>query len=34
MYKALDDKKQFNLVGTTDSVKEIMEVTGFDQFLV
>ena len=32
MYKALDDKKQFNLVGTTDSVKEIMEVTGFDQF--
>lgn len=34
MYKALDDKKQFNLVGTTDSVKEIMEVTGFDQFFL
>lgn len=33
MYKALDDKDQFKLVGTTDSVKEIMEVTGFDQFL-
>ena len=34
MYKALDDKSQFKLVGTTDSVKEIMEVTGFDQFLL
>ena len=34
MYKSLDDKNQFNLVGTTDSVKEIMEVTGFDQFLL
>ena len=34
MYKALDDKDQFKLVGTTDSVKEIMEVTGFDQFLL
>ena len=33
MYKALDDKDQFKLVGTTDSVKEIMEVTGFDRFL-
>lgn len=30
MYKSLDDKDQFNLVGMTDSVKEIMEVTGFD----
>ena len=34
MYKALDDKDQFNLVGMTDSVKEIMEVTGFDLFLL
>ena len=34
MYKALDDKEQFKLVGTTDSVKEIMEVTGFDQFFL
>ena len=34
MFKALDDKSQFNLVGTTDSVKEIMEVTGFDQFFL
>ena len=34
MYKSLDDKDQFNLVGMTDSVKEIMEVTGFDQFLL
>ena len=34
MYKALDDKDRFKLVGTTDSVKEIMEVTGFDQFLL
>ena len=34
MYKALDDKDQFKLVGTTDSVKEIMEVTGFDQILL
>ncbi len=34
MYKALDDKDQFKLVGMTDSVKEIMEVTGFDQFLL
>ncbi len=34
MYKALDDKDRFDLVGMTDSVKEIMEVTGFDQFLL
>ncbi len=34
MYKSLDDKNQFSLVGTTDNVKEIMEVTGFDQFLL
>ena len=34
MYKALDDKEQFKLVAMTDSVKEIMEVTGFDQFFL
>ena len=34
MYKSLDDKDQFDLVGMTDSVKEIMEVTGFDHFLL
>ena len=34
MYKALEDKSRFDLVGTTDSVKEIMEVTGFDQFFL
>lgn len=34
MYKALEDKSQFKMAGMTDSVKEIMEVTGFDQFLL
>ncbi len=34
MYKSLDDKDRFKLAGTTDSVKEIMEVTGFDQFFL
>ena len=34
MYKSLDDKDQFKLIGTNDSVKEIMEVTGFDQILL
>ncbi|MBQ3416515.1 MAG: STAS domain-containing protein [Ruminococcus sp.] len=34
MYKSLENKDQFKLVGMTDSVKEIMEVTGFDQFLL
>ena len=34
MYKTLDDKARFKLIGTNDSVKEIMEVTGFDQILL
>ena len=34
MYKSLDDKARFKLIGTNDSVKEIMEVTGFDQILL
>lgn len=34
MYKSLEDKDQFHMVGVTDSIKEIMEVTGFDQFFL
>ena len=34
MYKSLENKESFKLIGVTDSVKEIMEVTGFDQFLL
>ena len=34
MYKSLENKDQFKVVGVTDSVKEIMKVTGFDQFLL
>lgn len=34
MYKSLEDKSRFKLVGVNDSVKEILEVTGFDQFLL
>ena len=34
MYKSLDDKARFKLIGTNDSVKEMMQVTGFDQILL
>ena len=34
MYKSLENKESFQLIGVTDSVREIMEVTGFDQFLL
>jgi len=34
MYKSLIDKSQFKLLNVSDEVKEILETTGFDQFLL
>lgn len=34
MYKALDGKGKFKLTGVNDTVREILETTGFDQFLL
>lgn len=34
MYKSLVDKSRFKLLNVSDEVKEILEVTGFDQFLL
>ena len=34
MYKSLEDKSRFKLLNVNDEVKEILEVTGFDQFLL
>ena len=34
MYKSLDDKDNFELTGVSDEVREILETTGFDQFLL
>ena len=34
MYKTLEDKSRFKLLNVSDEVKEILEVTGFDQFLL
>jgi anti-anti-sigma factor len=34
MYKSLKDKSQFKLLNVSDEVKEILETTGFDQFLL
>jgi len=34
MYKSLDDKDRFELTGVNDEVREILETTGFDQFLL
>ena len=34
MYKSLEDKRQFKLLNVSDEVKEILETTGFDQFLL
>jgi anti-anti-sigma factor len=34
MYKSLDDKDRFELTGLSDEVREILETTGFDQFLI
>ena len=34
MYKSLIDKSQFKLLNVSVEVKEILETTGFDQFLL
>ena len=34
MYKSLENKSQFLMVNIRDEVREILEVTGFDQFLL
>ena len=34
MYKSLEDKDRFELNGVNDAVREILETTGFDQFLL
>ncbi len=34
MYKSLEDKSRFKILNVNDEVKEILEVTGFDQFLL
>lgn len=34
MYKSLEDKERFEMTGVSDAVREILETTGFDQFLL
>ena len=34
MYKSLENKDHFELTGVSDEVREILETTGFDQFLL
>lgn len=34
MYKSLSDKDKFEMTGVSDAVREILETTGFDQFLL
>ena len=34
MYKSLEDKDRFVMTGVSDGVREILEATGFDQFLL
>lgn len=34
MYKSLEDKSRFKMAGVSDGVREILEVTGFDQLLL
>jgi anti-anti-sigma factor len=34
MYKSLENKNQFKITGVNDAVREIIETTGFDQFLL
>ena len=34
MCKSLKDKSRFRMTGINDNVKEILEVTGFDQLLL
>ena len=34
MYKSVEDKSRFKLMNISDEVREILETTGFDQFLL
>ena len=34
MYKSLKNKDNFEMTGVSDDVREILETTGFDQFLL
>jgi len=34
MYKSLEDKANFEMTGVSDEVREILETTGFDHFLL
>ena len=34
MYKSLENKDNFEMTGVSDEVREILETTGFDQFLM
>ena len=34
MYKSLEDKSRFKMTGVSEEVREIMEITGFNQFLL
>jgi anti-anti-sigma regulatory factor len=34
MYKSLEEKSRFRMIHVNNEVKEILEVTGFDQFLL
>ncbi len=34
MYKSLENKDSFDMTGVSDDVREILETTGFDQFLL
>ena len=34
MYKSLENKENFEMTGVSDEVREILETTGFDQFLL
>lgn len=34
MYKSVEDKSRFKMLNVSDEVREILEVTGFDQFLL
>ena len=34
MYKSLADKDKFEMTGVSEDVREILETTGFDQFLL
>ena len=34
MYKSLENKDNFEMTGVSDEVREILETTGFEQFLL